>query len=364
MSHNVVWKSQNRWGVFSFMNLSKLFVIIALLLFGTIGLLSLFKGETKNDGIVEASGRTVIIEGSEPLEIALEQEIRSVGTVTSKETTNLTQVIQEQKEGEFISKNDDELPSADRIDRLFRKVDPRLPIVETISYKSRVSWLKGRPAWVSDYASHYKTSRHFIARSLNGKREYFKQNIGIGDRFNVFKEDVDVDFYLVVDISRSKMWFYYHDKGSNERVLLKTYDVGLGRVDSSQPSGLLTPTGKYSLGEKVAIYKPKQTGWYNGNKVEMVRVFGTRWIPFEEEIEGCTAVAKGFGVHGAPWVEDEKGEFYEDIKCIGKYESDGCVRLKSDDIEEIFAIVITKPTYIWLVKDFNDVKLPGVETNL
>jgi hypothetical protein len=341
------------------MNLPKLFIFITLLLFGTIGLISLFRGES--NGLPQ---ETVVVETSEPVEIALEQEFRTVGTVTETETANVTMAIQDQKPSDFIAKVDEELPTADRIDRLFRKVDPRLPIVETISYKSRVQWLNGRPAWVSDYASHYKTSRHFIARSLNGKRDYFKQNIGIGDRFNVFRLDKDIEFYLLVDVSRSKMWFYYFDKGTDERVLLKTYDVGLGRIDSSQPSGLLTPLGKYSLGEKVAIYKPKQMGWYNGNKVEMVRVFGTRWIPFEEEIEGCTACAKGFGIHGAPFSENDQSELAEDTHGIGKYESDGCVRLKCDDIEEIFSIVITKPAFILLVKDFYDAKLPGTEINL
>ncbi|MEM1282943.1 MAG: L,D-transpeptidase, partial [Chlamydiota bacterium] len=237
---------------------------------------------------------------------------------------------------------------------------PRFPIVETIAYKSKVSWLKGRPAWVSDYASHYKTSKHFIARSLNGKRNYFKQDVALGDRFNVFKTDREVDFYLVVDTTRSKMWFYYHDKVTNERVLVKSYDVGLGRIDSTQPSGLLTPLGHYQLGEKIAIYKPKQKGWFNNEKVEMIRVFGTRWIPFECEIKDCTAPAKGFGIHGAPWSENDQGELVEDVTCIGKYESDGCVRLKSDDIEEIFSVVITKPTYIVLVKDFFDAQLPGL----
>ena len=89
-------------------------------------------------------------------------------------------------EEEITQVNIEDLPDADRIAEFFNKREPRLPIVQTITYKSRVSWQKGRPAWVSDYSSHYKTSRHFIARSLNGGREYEKQEVKNGDRFNVF----------------------------------------------------------------------------------------------------------------------------------------------------------------------------------
>ena len=89
------------------------------------------------------------------------------------------------------------LPEADRIEELFNKQDPRLPIVETIIYKSRVPWQKGRPAWLSDYASHYETSRHFIARSLNGSPDYLKQDLAEGNRFNVLRLDKEINFYLL-----------------------------------------------------------------------------------------------------------------------------------------------------------------------
>ena len=96
----------------------------------------------------------------------------------------------------------------------------------------------------------------------------------------------------------------------------------------------------------------------------MVSVFGTRWLPFDQEIEGCTKPAKGYGLQGAPWVEDEAHQWTEDKSKIGKCDSDGCIRLLAEDIEEIFSIVITKPTTIELVKDFRDAKLPGIEKNL
>jgi len=91
-------------------------------------------------------------------------------------------------------------------------------------------------------------------------------------------------------------------------------------------------------------------------------VFGTRWVPFGEELEGATVPAKGYGIHGAPWRYDsQKTVLAEARETIGKYDSDGCIRLRQEDIEELFAIIITKPTYVEIVKDFHEAKLPGIE---
>lgn len=244
-----------------------------------------------------------------------------------------------------------EEPEVDRIPQLFALDSSELPIVETISFTSRVPWLKDRPAWIADYASHYQTSRHFIARSLNKKADYFTQKVHPGDRFNVFKAGKDIKFHLVVDISKARMWFYYLD--GKEKVLLKTYKVGLGKKDTHRPSGSYTPIGKYGLGEKIAIYKPGVTGFFQDEKVEMIRVFGTRWLPFDKEIEGCSDPAKGFGIHGLPWVSGPDGGLIEDRSKLGVFDSDGCIRMASDDIEELFAIVITKPTTVEIVKEYN-----------
>ncbi len=247
------------------------------------------------------------------------------------------------------------LPDADRIGQLFALDSSKLPIVETVSYTSRTPWMQGRPAWIADYATYYATSRHFIARSLNRKADYFTQKVAPGDKFNVFKRDKNFQFHLLIDISRCRMWFYYLDLDLNERVLLKTYKVGLGRLDASRKSGSLTPLGKYALGGKVAIYKPGTMGFFQDQRIEMIRVFGTRWIPFESEVEGCSEPAKGLGLHGSPWVFDAQGgQLVEDKSKLGKYDSDGCVRLASEDMEEIFSIILTKPTIVELVHDYRE----------
>lgn len=336
------------------MSFPKLLVLIALILFGTIGVTAFFKKGKKQP--VEATVASV----GAPIEIDLGSDVVEISEPVAGPIEVPAPVVAPAGQREPVTAKAP-LPEIDRIHEFFNKTDPRLPIVETITYKSRVAWQKGRPAWLSDYASHYATSRHFIARSLNGKADYFKQDIAEGDKFNVLRTDKNFEFYILVDLSRSKAWFFYHDKDTDERVLLKTYLVGLGRPDNSKLSGLLTPIGKYALGSKIAIYKPKAMGTYHGKQVEMATIFGSRWIPFEKEISGCSLPAKGFGLHGVPWVPNGKGELEEDTSSLGKYESDGCVRFATKDMEELFAIIITKPTTIELVKDFNDAKLPGKE---
>ena len=59
--------------------------------------------------------------------------------------------------------------------------------------------------------------------------------------------------------------------------------------------------------------------------------------------------------------DPDTGQMVENRESIGAYDSDGCIRLSSEDIEELFAIVLTKPTFIEIVKDFHEAKLPGVE---
>lgn len=357
LTNNVQLPLKNRYfaitsliGLDAFMTFPKILALVACILFGVIGIAALFKGgkkaPVKTEDVVQA-----------PLEIQIDHEIKTASTQSSskQKSKKSLPVIAAAPPVPVIQRHQDrELPEADRIEELFSKTDPKLPIVQTVVYKSRVPWQKGRPAWLSDYAAHYSTSRHFIARSLNGKADYFKQDIAEGDRFNVLNPDKNINFYMLIDTSRSKMWFYYIDMDTQERVLLKTYPVGLGRLDSSKPSGMLTPLGKYTLGNKIAIYKPKVMGMYQGKKSEMIQIFGTRWIPFDKEIGEATPPAASLGLHGIAWIPNSKGELVENIECLGKYESDGCIRLSTADMEEIFAIVITRPTTVELVKDFFD----------
>jgi hypothetical protein len=311
------------------LSIPKLLLITACVLFAGIGVIAVAK-KGKNYSDTER--------------MAAQEKIEEKSSSQAPRTPIVSVPVQ-QSNTALPKHSLDDFPNIDRIFQLFTTGPTKLPIVETIEYSSSVSWLKGRPAWIADYAVYYNTSRHFIARSLNGRADYFAQKIISGSRFN--------------DVSRAKMGFYYVDLDTKERVLLKTYRVGLGRLDSQKASGTLTPLGTYSLGDRIAVYRPGVTGLFQDQKTEMIRVFGTRWIPFDQEIEHCSEPAKGYGIQGA-----QTGQLVENRECIGKYESDGCIRLTLEDIEELFSIVITKPTYIHIVKDFHEAKLPGTEVGI
>lgn len=348
------------------MSLPRIITIGSVVVFVMIASLALFKKSKRTEEGVTCVAKPQTIQeiSIEPLTqdkppakeslLPVKDKPSVMEKVTALPSLPAPEVVKEENHRE------ENLPQEDKIDLLFATDSSKLPLVETITYSSRVPWLSGRPAWLADYASHYETSRHFIARSLNRKADYFTQKISPGDKFSVLKKDVS--FHIVIDLSRTKAWFYGIDNTTNKRYLLKTYKVGLGRKDPKKVSGFLTPLGKYQLGSKVAIYKPGTMGYFQDQQIEMIRVFGTRWMPFEKELDGCSDGAKGYGIHGCPWLNDQdSGRLVEEREKIGKYESDGCIRLFSEDIEEIFSIVISKPTVIELVNDFFDAKLPGEE---
>ena len=356
----------------SFMSLPKFVIFVALALFGTIAMLTLLKSQ-KNEASQKteiALGQPVVLELPPVEPPASEPTLAKPPQETPKKPQEEAKKLQEaaknpqgpsKKSQEQAAACEGDLPDADRIAEFFNTREPKLSIVQTVTYKSSVPWLSGRPAWIADYATHFKTSRHFIARSLNGKCDYEKQDVADGDRFNVLSDDKNFEFYLLIDTLTSKLWFYYYDPDSGERVLVKTYKVGLGRPDESAESGTLTPLGRFTLGSKIAVYRPKTMAYHHGEKTEMVRVFGTRWIPLGEEVSGCTAPAKGYGIHGLPLHPDENGELVEDLDSLGRYESDGCIRLATKDVEELFAIVITRPTTVEIVKGFHNATAPGQE---
>lgn len=325
-------------------------VVVLLLVFGLIGTVGIVK-----KALHSSNKELVSNEKAQPKAVAKNSKAVQKMATQDPAFQNSVLFVNDLEEGV-------EFPQANKINRLFTTGSSKLPFVETIHYKGKEEWLEGKQPWVADYASHFGTSRHFIARSLNGKPDYVNQQVARGAKFNVFKKDKNINFYILVDLSRRKAAFYCYDLDTNQRMLLKSYPVSLGSLDKNSPSGCLTPVGKFLLGSKVAIYKPGSMGHFKNEKIEMMRVFGTRWIPFQEELDGTLESARGVGLHGAPWIEDEAtGALVEDRECVNRYESLGCIRFLQEDIEEIFSIVITKPTIVEIVKDFRQANLPGVE---
>jgi hypothetical protein len=324
------------------MSFLKIFSVATVLLFGGIGAIAYAKKQKKE---VPPAATSVESKTELPIEIPLAAlQIQTLSAVEPQ--VEKPQIAQAAVEPKVEPKIELQATSVDRVEELFRK-GSTLPIVETITYKSRVPWKSGRPAWLIDYASHYKTPIDFIARSINESPNYTPPSVNDGVQFAVLSKNVPFHFLLAVDIKKRIMNLSAVLPQKNEKIDLKTYSVCLGRPDASKASGYLTPRGKYTLGSRILTIKPKQMGNYKGDRVELIRVFGTRWIPFEKEMGTCTEPAKGFGIHGTPWsIDPNTGALADNTSSIGTYESDGCIRLKRNDMEELYAIISSRETVI------------------
>lgn len=127
---------------------------------------------------------------------------------------------------------------------------------------------------------------------------------------NVNAGTVVDDTRIVINIPARVLWLY------SGETLIKSYPVGVGRVDFPTPGG-----------EFKVISKVVNPGWENpfkspgknriapGNKSPL----GTRWIGFLEADGG------EYGIHGT-----------NVPSSVGKFSSHGCVRMQIEDAEELF----------------------------
>ncbi len=100
--------------------------------------------------------------------------------------------------------------------------------------------------------------------------------------------------------------------------IFKAYLIGIGKQNR-------TPVGDFSVRDKQA-----EPAWYsNGKKIpygDKENILGSRWISLSPQ-EG-TVESKGFGIHGTP-----------DAEGLGAASSNGCVRMRNEDVEELYSIV-------------------------
>jgi lipoprotein-anchoring transpeptidase ErfK/SrfK len=83
-------------------------------------------------------------------------------------------------------------------------------------------------------------------------------------------------------------------------------------------TGIRTPTGKFRIASKL-----RDPVWYAHNRVvkpgDPANVIGKIWIGFD---------IPGYGIHGT-----------KDPNEIGKTITKGCIRMREEDIEELFKII-------------------------
>lgn len=325
--------------------------VLAIAIVALTGLVAFFSWPSK-EKLVDPEQQVV--------EIAPIAEIEAVPIAIIEESPPVRAVSVECTPLKSRSEDKDLPADVDRMAQLFQPYPPTLPFVETIAYTGRVDWVAGRSAYLGDYASHFQTSKHFISRSLHGAGTYLSDRVSKGDRFNVYRKDKQIEFHLVLDLSRLKLWLYCYDKGEDAKILLKTYPVCAGKLDPHSRSGSLTPLGTFAIGNDFAVYDKGVKGNFKNESCEMVTVYGMRWISLGRELAGCTGSSKGLGLHGVPWRRSPSGEeLVESRNLIGNYESGGCISLLTEDIEELYAVIVSKPAILHIVEDFIDAKVPG-----
>jgi len=159
-----------------------------------------------------------------------------------------------------------------------------------------------------EIATKFNTNYEFIMR-INNKH---RTSIRVGEHLKILKGKVTV----LVDKSDYTLTLLLDGH------FIKQYPVGTGESDK-------TPEGKFVIDNKL-----KNPVWYSPDGIyqfgDPKNVLGTRWIGFEDK-KGLY----GYGIHGTT-----------DPDSIGKEMSNGCVRLKNEDVEDLFDYVKTKMTVV------------------
>jgi len=157
-------------------------------------------------------------------------------------------------------------------------------------------------------ASEFNTNYEFIVR-INNKH---RTSIRVGERLKILKGNVTI----LVDKSDYTLTLLLDGH------FIKQYPVGIGKSDK-------TPEGKFVIDNK--LINPV---WYSPDGIyqfgDPKNVLGTRWIGFEDK-EGLY----GYGIHGTT-----------EPDSIGKEMSNGCIRLKNEDVEDLFDYVKPKMTVV------------------
>ncbi|MEM8504138.1 MAG: L,D-transpeptidase [Cyanobacteria bacterium P01_D01_bin.1] len=115
---------------------------------------------------------------------------------------------------------------------------------------------------------------------------------------------------ILLDLSDRTVYLY---SGSE---LIDSYPVAVGTAETP------TPTGEFSVTQLVVnpVWQSPWTGEVRSPGPDSA--LGLRWIGFTSNSEGV------FGFHGTPTVES-----------IGHAASNGCVRMRNDDVVELFSQV-------------------------
>ncbi len=157
---------------------------------------------------------------------------------------------------------------------------------------------------LSSIARKFNTTVALLEKSNNLKSSVIRPGQKIKVTTNKFS--------IVMDIKRNELFLNYDDK------LFKRYKISSGADDSS------TPLGNFEIKEKI-----KDPTWYpvSGGVIppsSAENILGSRWMGLWK-----SRTKTGYGIHEAV-----------DPSDIGKYVTNGCIRMIKEDLEELYDIVI------------------------
>jgi len=163
---------------------------------------------------------------------------------------------------------------------------------QTVSYEVQMGDTLGK------LAQNYGTTIDLIEKRNNLKNDV----IQIGQQLSIWTGEFNIF------VSKSKNILVL--KNNNE--IVKTYTVSTGKDTS------VTPVGEFTIVDKLV-----DPVWFNKGVTvpagSPTNALGTRWLGFN---------LPSYGRHGT--IEP---------KTIGSHETAGCVRMRNEDVEELFSLV-------------------------
>ncbi|MHB9139061.1 MAG: L,D-transpeptidase, partial [Victivallaceae bacterium] len=172
----------------------------------------------------------------------------------------------------------------------------------------KINYVCKNTDFLQNIASAHNTSIELI--QLSNRMKSSDSSIWEGRVFRIYKGDWNIR------ISKQNMLLHLYDGNK----LFKIYHVGIGRENR-------TPEGVFVVRSKI-----KEPVWYspNGKIIPYAGAqnsIGSRWISLSPE--GVTDKGlRGYGIHGTA-----------DPDSIGKMVSNGCVRMRNAEVEELFMII-------------------------
>jgi len=174
-------------------------------------------------------------------------------------------------------------------------------------------------------AIKYKIPHQFIEKinGINADRIQLDQKIKV----------VNGPFHAVVTKSAYRMDLYLKDPADGQMLYIRSFAVGLGADDS-------TPLGNFVVRPRSKVVNP---GWTNPRTGETFsrddpkNPIGEFWMGLEG-VQLETASLAGYGIHGTI-----------DQDSIGTQSSMGCVRLRDEDIAQVFYMLWEGETTVKIV---------------